>query len=474
MKKYQTILIYILFALLLAACQGANDANAPTLLAPDPTPVDSLPNEADLRPPLATNFLGLRIEEHELIQRPDVEPLSFTPVTGSFSEILGKNTEERGQSIAGGKIVQLQNGQWIRAEETSQETGLPDPVHVINIAISQNENKILEMQTPVSPIPALRGLWAIGDDWFAEIAVPPKDSFRLFAKGDIFKNGMSLNEMYSYSESFGFQQLGGKPFYFFERFGRVGISYGGQEIPLGYERVIHYECCSAGELNPRTFENMVGFFATRGDKWHYVEISGGQGDASSPTPFSIPFSQFEDGGWRYLRDEQGLAYWHFPELPGIIFRNNGIRYEKTPSPAHMAPLPPIVTIGLYVEIYPHPESQIDTIRCGTSPFLASIHNEICTHFFRDIVVFSPGGAPLETKPCGGGGGQDGFLEKDGFLATSEGLAVCLKAEDELPFARQEQGEILDWPIELQTSEDLGLEGPIRLWVPLYYQTELGG
>jgi hypothetical protein len=81
---------------------------------------------------------------------------------------------------------------------------------------------------------------------------------------------------------------------------------------------------------------------------------------------------------------------------------------------------------------------------------------------------------LETKPCGGGGGQDGFLEKDGFLATSEGLAVCLKAEDELPFARQEQGEILDWPIELQTSEDLGLEGPIRLWVPLYYQTELGG
>lgn len=193
----------------------------------------------------------------------------------------------------------------------------------------------------------------------------------------------------------------------------------------------------------------------------------------SPTPFSIPFSQFEDGGWRYLRDEQGLAYWHFPELPGIIFRNNGIRYEKTPSPAHMAPLPPIVKVRFYVEIYPRPERQSDNIRCGTSPFLASIHNEICTHFFRDIVVFSPGGAPLETKPCGGGG-YDGFLEKDGFLATSEGLSVCLKAEDELPFARQEQGEILDWLIEFQTSEDLGLEGPIRLWVPLYYQTELGG
>jgi len=214
-----------------------------------------------------------RAQEHELLQHTDVEPLAFKPVTGNFSDVFEKSNAEWGQPISGKKFVNLQNGQQIQAEETSQATGQPDPSQVINIAFLQNETKILEIQTPVSPIPALRGLWAIGNDWFAEIAAPQNDSFRSFAKGDIFKNGMSLNEMYAYSESFGFQLLGGKSFYFFERFGRVGISYGGQEIPLGYERVIHYQCCSAGELNPRTFENMVGFFAVRGDKWYYVEIS---------------------------------------------------------------------------------------------------------------------------------------------------------------------------------------------------------
>jgi hypothetical protein len=226
----------------------------------------------DLSPLPAVIPLGLTVEEHELAQHPDTEPLSFRPIGEKSSAVFAKHEAERGQSVVGGQTVLLENDQWIQAKETAQVIGLSEPSQVLYITITQNGNEIFEMQAPVSPISAFRGLWAIENDWFAEIAVTRDDSFRSFVKGDIFKDGISLNETHDYSESFGFQLLGGKPFYFFERFGRVGVSYNGQDIPLGYDHVLHYGCCSAGEINPRMFENMVGFFAVRGDKWYYVEI----------------------------------------------------------------------------------------------------------------------------------------------------------------------------------------------------------
>ncbi len=71
--------------------------------------------------------------------------------------------------------------------------------------------------------------------------------------------------------------MGGKPFYFFRRGGRIGFSYEGQEVLLGYDRVPHYECCSGAELNPVHAENMVAFFAQRDGKWYYVEIGASEG-----------------------------------------------------------------------------------------------------------------------------------------------------------------------------------------------------
>jgi hypothetical protein len=63
-----------------------------------------------------------------------------------------------------------------------------------------------------------------------------------------------------------------KPFYFFKKFGRLGISYDGREIPLGYAEIPRYGCCSAAALNPRSAENMVSFFAQRDGIWYYVEV----------------------------------------------------------------------------------------------------------------------------------------------------------------------------------------------------------
>jgi hypothetical protein len=216
---------------------------------------------------------GLIVEENELIQQPDTDPLFFKPTTGNSNTVLAKHETVRGQPVEGWQSVVLENGQQIQAEAVPQTIGLSNPKQVIAITVTQNGNQIFTKQAPVSPISAFRGLWAFENHWFVEIAVNQDDhSFRSFTKGDIFEDGKSLNKVYDYSESFGFQLLHGKPFYFFEKFGRVGISYDGQDIPLGYDYVPHNGCCSVGELNPKMYENMVGFFAVRGDKWYYVEI----------------------------------------------------------------------------------------------------------------------------------------------------------------------------------------------------------
>jgi hypothetical protein len=90
--------------------------------------------------------------------------------------------------------------------------------------------------------------------------------------GQVILDGVSLNQRYGYQESFGFQLLRGKPFYFFRKDGKIGAAYDGQAIPLGYDSIPHYGCCSAGELNPRRSGNMLWFFAERDGAWYYVEI----------------------------------------------------------------------------------------------------------------------------------------------------------------------------------------------------------
>jgi len=219
--------------------------------------------------------LELSIEEYELAQQPETDTGFFKPITETAGEILAQHESERGQVIAGLRLVYLENGQKIQAEMTPQpiqSTGSSNDGQVINIKITQNGQSIFTKQSPVLTNDSFHGLWSFGNHWFAEIENLNEGSFRSHTKGEIFRDGQSLNGLNDYTESFGFQILHGKPFYFFEKFGRVGISYNSQDISLGYDRVLHYGCCSMGILNPKMYENMVGFFAVRGDKWYYVEI----------------------------------------------------------------------------------------------------------------------------------------------------------------------------------------------------------
>lgn len=147
-----------------------------------------------------------------------------------------------------------------------------------NVILNQDGVEIYWIASgPGSPINALRGLWVYGGHWAMEAAriteTRQANSIIDDAVGRIIVDGQILNDSLGYEEAFGFQTLNGRPFYFFKRNGKIGASYDGVEIPLAYNQVPHYGCCSAGTLNPHQYQDMLDFLAEKDGNWYYVEIS---------------------------------------------------------------------------------------------------------------------------------------------------------------------------------------------------------
>lgn len=87
----------------------------------------------------------------------------------------------------------------------------------------------------------------------------------------VIQDGQDINEVKGYEQSFQFAVLDSRPFFFYQKNGKIGISFDGQEIDKEYDEIPHYNCCSPAMLNPRISMNMVWFFAQRDGKWYYVE-----------------------------------------------------------------------------------------------------------------------------------------------------------------------------------------------------------
>ncbi len=106
----------------------------------------------------------------------------------------------------------------------------------------------------------VKGLWSWMGHWVLEV------------DGQVLVDGKSLNEELGYDEIFGWQFLGGRPFYFFKKDNHVGVSYGGQVLPYQYDEVVHYRCCEPAAFNVAGNETMVWFHALRKGMWYYVEM----------------------------------------------------------------------------------------------------------------------------------------------------------------------------------------------------------
>jgi hypothetical protein len=224
---------------------------------------------------------GLSIEEHPLAKMPEIEPLVLYPLEPlTQTEMLFKHNDEWGKPLSSNEYYSIGHGNIWVMQGNDKLVAVEGPTENGKVTAQVTSNEVVIFSTPIDPpgvTSSFRVLTVFDDHWVFEIAqekiIPPNtplvDSF--FA-GEIFVDGQSLNELHGYNESYGFQTIHGRQFYFYKRDGKIGVSYDGQEVALAFDGVFHYGCCSAGALNPRMAQNIIGFFAWRGDHWYYTEI----------------------------------------------------------------------------------------------------------------------------------------------------------------------------------------------------------
>jgi hypothetical protein len=214
---------------------------------------------------------GLAIEEHALVQAPTLDPLDFETLSDSMETILARHEVERSKSFSDTSL--LVEGHFslrvpfgadtLTASEYYDESGTRGW-----ITLQRNTSEIYRIDTGMgSPVTSLRGLWVYDGHWVLESIYIVQDR----VIGRISQDGQLLSDSNGYQETFEFQLMHGRPFYFFMRDGKLGLQYDGHEVVEGYDEIPHYGCCSAAELNPRRAENMIAFFARRGSTWYYVE-----------------------------------------------------------------------------------------------------------------------------------------------------------------------------------------------------------
>lgn len=217
--------------------------------------------------------------------------ISFTPASGTRQEILDKHKTERKKKQVEPTLIyipspetvslNLANGDmlsfFVKTEHIPADTEFIEAGwdwlryghDIYTLYAKINDEKVFEKELGLYIFAGYPRIWPLGNHWFLEIA---SNSGYNCGKGDIFKDGQSLVDLNGYFQAFGFQFMHGKPFYFYEKNGKVGVNYNGHEIPLGYDSVPHYNCCSGSAFNPQVYENMVVFFPLRDETQYYVEI----------------------------------------------------------------------------------------------------------------------------------------------------------------------------------------------------------
>lgn len=232
--------------------------------------------------PLTTpipNKIGLTIEENEIVGQASLDPLTFQPVHGSQQDIQARHAQDKGKPYVFPNGFE-QNGAYVIYPVTGdghfRAVRASDSAKIV-LLLQQDETTIDQMDGgDVSPISPLRGLWVVNGHWILETAFVRNsidgNAIQSDAVGRIYQDGVLLNEKYGYEEMFGFQLLAGKSFYFYKRDGQVYLSYNNENLPITYDEIPHYACCSGAQLNPIAGSNWIGFWGQRDGVWYYTEI----------------------------------------------------------------------------------------------------------------------------------------------------------------------------------------------------------
>jgi len=292
----------------------------PVTETPDDTSASSIPTYDEVPGPQVVTLGELTMEVYERIKITPTDSYSFITTYGPSSEILKTRRPLRDVMHSPLNPPPL-NGQQLRAEQ--QEI-----VGKVFVTVNLGDEAVLSVNVGDStPLNNIHGLWVIREDWYVEVAhttLSTVPDTPIDARGEIFKNGTSLTEQYGYEETFGFQTINEKPFFFFSKDGEIGINYNGEVSMLGFDHISHYACCSAGIFNPRPYLNMVTFFASKGVRQYYVEL-GLFSDFNlemldlSGAGLTVDAFELQDGSWP---DEDHHQSRPAGSLPGWVMKRH--------------------------------------------------------------------------------------------------------------------------------------------------------
>lgn len=270
----------------------------PPTVTPSPTPVATaeLPQQLELELPD-----GFSLEAFELAVRPlPGEP--FQPVGASAAAVLERHrgqrelewplfigTIEDAEAYYAFQAIGAVGDERFYARSLavqSEDRGMLEGVEVIR------DDQVLYTIPPETMGPGLLGrLWVDGPHWYLNVLhARPVLGTELELVADVIADGQSLSERNGFDEAFNFQLLAGRPFFFYRSVDGYGFSYDGVLYPMTYTSIEHSLCCAGGVMNPLAGQDMVAFFAQRGETWYYVEagvFQPAESVTSSPAPTSV-------------------------------------------------------------------------------------------------------------------------------------------------------------------------------------------
>jgi hypothetical protein len=224
---------------------------------------------------------SLTVEEYKIARNTkelskDYECFSLTCIPG---EVLTKREKWRAESYDKRKPKKDKDGKVLSLELVYPDTDRIQKYEFVGLEVKRKPVEIrlggrTVYKGEITDYPfddSVKGLYVYNSHWVFEFMEPDIKDKKYY--GTVVLDGVNLNKKYDYKEVFTFVFIKDKPFYFFtDKSGDTKINYAGKVLPIKYDEVLHYACCSDSAFNPDWNNSMVWFYAMRDGSLYYVEI----------------------------------------------------------------------------------------------------------------------------------------------------------------------------------------------------------
>lgn len=239
---------------------------------------------------------GLTIEQWEL-ESPYLPPDPFVPAAASLEAVLERHRDQRARVwpglvdynvSEGGQLIAATGGTFILARV---EVLMTDAGYKEQLTVAVDDRIVLQNPPETRGVGMLDRLLVHDGHWYLEVTHARPVAADIELVSDVIRDGQSLSRALGYDEVFGIHLIAHAPFYLYRRGEAYGLWYDGVEIPTDYSGISHNVCCAGGPTNPLRSEDMITFFAQRGDAWVYVELGAFAPPDATPTPKPDPAAQ---------------------------------------------------------------------------------------------------------------------------------------------------------------------------------------